>query len=90
MVLVAVLVEESNQPKLAGRVCQGAAFAFKLQLDEHVEFLSLKLVEDILQRLPFKRDTVHRKVQSSSTISGFKDEQVGPVCSDSPSQYRAP
>ena len=58
MVLTILLVEQANEPELLRGGGRRPTFAVELQLDEYVDFLSLKVVEDGLQRLPFQRDTV--------------------------------
>lgn len=58
MVLVARLVAESDQSKRPGPAATGPSFEVEREGDASVDFLSLQVVEDVLRRLPFERDTV--------------------------------
>ena len=58
MVLVGLLVAQADQPKRPGRACARPSFAIKRDRDADINLLSLQVVKDGLQRLPFQRDTV--------------------------------
>ena len=58
MVLFGFLVAQTNQSKRPGHASARPSLALERECNPDIDLLSLQVVEDVLQRLPFYWDTV--------------------------------
>jgi hypothetical protein len=53
MILLGLVVAQTNQTKCSGPSAAGSSFDIERESDSNIDFLSVQVVENVLQRLSF-------------------------------------